>query len=337
MAEEKIKNLFIGTSYENENYFIDSIDLNNNINKALLSNFILQKDNLISYNNNINIQDYDYKSLIDKIDINEIEKNFKKEVENFYNIIDLIENKIKKLKERNEEQIKLIKIIILEYKFALNSNNLNCQLALNTKNILKFNQIDNNDLINIFEYNILKSYPIEHYIKESTSIPKFQKILKLKFNERITSIIYYEKMNKYIIYSDENIYLINPKTYVIEDQIKTNKELLALNLMKDKETIFISFKSSIKKLKIINNKLIIEDYLNYISIDDIGKIIDYKNDIAWMNESSIFINKGKEELLVFQENDEDYLEKKQTIELKNILEYNDNDEDILLYIFIFRL
>ena len=332
MAEEKIKNLFIGTSYENENYFIDSIDLNNNINKALLSNFILQKDNLISYNNNINIQDYDYKSIINKIDINEIEKNLKKVVENFYNIIDLIENKIKKLKERNEEQIKLIKIIILEYKFALNSNNLNCQLALNTKNILKFNQIDNNDLINIFEYNILKSYPIEHYIKESTSIPKFQKILKLKFNERITSIIYYEKMNKYIIYSDENIYLINPKTYVIEDQIKTNKELLALNLMKDKETIFISFENCIKKLKIINNKLIIEDYLNYISIDDIGKIIDYKNDIAWMNESSIFINKGKEELLVFQENDEDYLEKKQTIELKNILEYNDNDEDILLYI-----
>ena len=335
MAEEKIKNLFIGTSYENENYFIDSIDLNNNINKALLSNFILQKDNLISYDNNINIQDYDYKSIIDKIDINEIEKKFKKVVENFYNIVDLIENKIKKLKERNEEQIKLIKIIILEYKFALNSNNLNCQLTLNTKNILKFNQIDNNDLINIFEYNILKSYPIEHYIKESISIPKFQKILKLKFNERITLIIYYEKMNKYIIYSDENIYLINPKTYVIEDQIKTNKELLALNLMKDKETIFISFENSIKKLKIINNKLIIEDYLNYISIDDIGKIIDYKNDIAWMNESSIFINKGKEELLVFEENNEDYLEKKQMIEVKNILEYNDNNEDILLYIYLY--
>ena len=57
--------------------------------------------------------------------------------------------------------------------------------------------------------------------------------------------------------------------------------------------------------------------------------------MAWMNESSIFINQGKEELLVFEENDEDYLEKKQIIELKNILEYNDNDEDILLYIYLY--
>ena len=40
MAEEKIKNSFIGTSFENENFFIDSINLNtNNINREFIYNF----------------------------------------------------------------------------------------------------------------------------------------------------------------------------------------------------------------------------------------------------------------------------------------------------------
>ena len=46
MSKEKIKNLFIGTSYKNENIFIDTIDIKYNINKEFLSNFISEKENM---------------------------------------------------------------------------------------------------------------------------------------------------------------------------------------------------------------------------------------------------------------------------------------------------
>ena len=203
MSEEKIKNLFIGTSYKNENIFIDTIDIKYNINKEFLSNFISEKENNIQNEKyeytafcldckknikNINCGEHfvkNFKDIINNINIKEIENNFNKVVENYNYIINKIEFKIKELKQRNEEQIKLIKKIIEVYKSSLNSNNLTYQLLLNTKNILKFNIIneyENNPYI--FNYNILQLFPIDNYIKENISITKFQKGSSLKLKKK---------------------------------------------------------------------------------------------------------------------------------------------------------
>ena len=203
MSEEKIKNLFIGTSYKNENIFIDTIDIKYNINKEFLSNFISEKENNIQNEKyeytafcldckknikNINCGEHfvkNFKDIINNINIKEIENNFNKVVENYNYIINKIEFKIKELKQRNEEQIKLIKKIIEVYNSSLNSNNLTYQLLLNTKNILKFNIIneyENNPYI--FNYNILQLFPIDNYIKENISITKFQKGSSLKFQKK---------------------------------------------------------------------------------------------------------------------------------------------------------
>ena len=129
--------------------FIDSINLNtNNINREFIYNFTSKNGNYIEseqysgfcfdckknikvgacLNHNIRI----YKDLIDKINIKEIEKNFQKAFENYNYIINKLEQKIKDLKQRNEEQIKLSQKIIEVYKQSLNSKKITYQLLLNT-------------------------------------------------------------------------------------------------------------------------------------------------------------------------------------------------------------
>ena len=350
MLEHKIKNLFIGTSFQNENFYIDTIDLKYNINKEFLFNFISEKEIKIinekyekyEYKsfcldckkniNNINCGEHcvqNYKDIIDNINIKEIEKIFNKMVENYNHIINKIEFGVKLLKQRNEEQIKLIKKIIEIYNLSLNSNNLTYQLLLNTKNILKFNNIneyENNPYI--FNYNILQLYPIDNYIKENITITKFQKVTNLHFENKINSIIFLDKINKFIINSHNNIYLINSQKFSIESHIKTEYRIESLYLIKDKETILILHKKSINKLKIENNKLKIEDYIKEINIDSGGIIIDYKNDIAWTNKSDIFLNYNKTELTVGDEE----VGYDQKIYIKNLYVYND---EMLLYLYLF--
>ena len=118
MSEEKIKNLFIGTSYKNENIFIDTIDIKYNINKEFLSNFISDKENNIQNEKyeytafcldckknikNINCGEYfvkNFTDIINNINIKEIENNFNKVVENYNYIINKIEFKIKRIKAK---------------------------------------------------------------------------------------------------------------------------------------------------------------------------------------------------------------------------------------------
>ena len=51
MSGNLIKNTFIGTLYENGNYYIKTANLNNDINKILLKDFLLEKEDI---NNNQN-------------------------------------------------------------------------------------------------------------------------------------------------------------------------------------------------------------------------------------------------------------------------------------------
>lgn len=55
MAEEKIKNLLIGLSNKNHNCYVETLDLNSNLNKMLISDFISGLNMDIEMNNENNI------------------------------------------------------------------------------------------------------------------------------------------------------------------------------------------------------------------------------------------------------------------------------------------
>ena len=354
MSENNIKNIFLGTSYEEEKFYIETTDINANINKILINNFIpdgevqakLENNDYVGFcfdcQENIkkgiceNHSVKYYKDIINKINMNEIKEKFKNYVEDYNYVILELEQKIKNLKQRNNEQIKLIEKIIDIYDLSIKSNNITYQLLSNSQNILRFNNINDykND-IDIFDYNILKPFSIENYLKEKVSIQNLQKITKLNFNlekDELNSILYLEKINKVIAYSKFIIYLINPVDSSLGNKITTDRYIISLNLMKDKETILVSFENLIRKLTIKNNALLLEDYLKNVKIYEPGVIINYKNDIVWGCGAKIFYNKGHNIYYVFEETDEDYLEKKQDINIKNLYEYQDG---ILLYIYLY--
>ena len=134
---------------------------------------------------------------------------------------------------------------------------------------MQFNNNINNtnlfeNLLNIFEYNILKTYPIENYIKENITIQKVQIISRVSFKEDIKSFLFLEKMDKFIFYSKLYLFLFKAKNFSFQHQIKNNDEILSLQLMKDKETLLLSEEKSIKRVKIENNILVIKDFINYI-------------------------------------------------------------------------
>ena len=351
MEDEKFKNYFLGTSFKNENFYIDMIDLNNNIDTKLIHDFNSEKENKIKiddkytsfcYDCNKNISKdicdghnvQNFKDIIDKIDIKEIENNFKRIIENYNYIINKIESKLKELKRRNEEQINLVIKMIEIYNSSLYSKNFTYQLLLNIKNILNFNEI-NDDLEinqNIFEYNILKLFPIDNYIKESISIKKFQKIFKLEVDYEINSILLLEKKNKFIIWGDSSLQLLNTKTFKLEYEFETKNEILSLNLMKDNETLLSAHKYEIKKINILNNELKIENYLQNIYISPRVKIINYKDGIAWASKSSIFLFYNNKTRNVILDKDK-ILGFFQEINILTLFEY---DDDILLYLYYLK-
>ena len=168
MADEKFKNYFLGTSFKNENFYIDKLDLNNNIDTKLIHDFNSENKNKMKideqyisfcYDCNKNIKKdicdkhniKNFKEIIDTINMKEIENNFKRIVENYNYII----NKIKELKKRNEEQINLVNKMIEIYNSSLTTKKITYQLLLNAKNILNFNEINDLEINpNILEYNI---------------------------------------------------------------------------------------------------------------------------------------------------------------------------------------
>ena len=76
--------------------------------------------------------------------------------------------------------------------------------------------------------------------------------------------------------------MLNNKNYSIEDKIETKDNILSLNLLEE-ETILISFKNSIKQLKIENDKIIIKDCLNNIEVSEPGIANKYQNECVWTN------------------------------------------------------
>ena len=303
MLEEIITKSFIGIEEGNDDeYLLQSIDLNSNINKHSLSNLLKDTNGKKSLNKNINdskcsFHNVEYfKDSIKDINIVKIEKTLKKISDNYNEIINILEEKIKQFKKRNDEQILLSKKIIDIYNSAINSDNITYQIILNTKNILKFNPILKNEFfpdkyqINL-EYNILEPFSIDNFIEEQITIQKIQKTANIKFKEEkgISSLLFLEEMNKLICYNDKKIISFNLKDYSKESEIKLDKSIISLNLMKDK-TIYVTFSKSIKKLKFINNKMIIEDYLDEVYLDTPGKIIKYKDGLAWTNGNFIGFN-----------------------------------------------
>ena len=202
MGERKIKHLFIGTLYENKNNYIERINLNMNIQKELINDFLSKEiiknyvinDNNIGFclncKNNVNSKNISkcdkhqikyFKDLINNINIEQIKNNMKIIIDNYNYIINIIEEKIKNFKERNDNQILLAKKIIDIYKSCLKSDNLTYQTILNTKNILQFNEInkdnfrEENKPIN-FGFNILKTFSMDKYIDKKNQLTKFTKI-----------------------------------------------------------------------------------------------------------------------------------------------------------------
>ena len=351
MNEEALKNLFIGISYEND-IFIETLDLNTHINKVLIKDFIsdkekkhkLKNENNVGFcfdcNKNINNSNCDahkiihYDDIINNINIKNIEDNFKKIIENYNNVVNILEQKIKDFKKRNDEQIILAKKLIDVYISSLKSNNLTYQLILNTQNILHFNEINKEQLNNFhfnFDYNILKAFHIDNYLKESISFGNLQKVTDLNFNEHINSIIFYEKKNKIIAYSENRIFLLNTLNFAYESKFECDHEIISIILMKDNETILESYETGINKLIIEGNKIVIKNYLKNVSVNKPGVIINYKKGIAWTYEDAIQFS-SKKQFHIFEETNEQYLGKKMNLQLINLLQYT---EDTILYLYNF--
>ena len=217
--------------------------------------------------------------LIKDINIEQIEKDLELAIENYENVYRIIEEKLIKFKKRNNNQILLAKKIIELYKSNL--NNLNYQMISNTKNLLHFNEIKLKDYEDynskfILETNILEEYSINNYINKTLNIQKIQKNTEIKSDIKynIGKVIILKNQNKIIFNTSQNIFLLNNKNYSIKDKIETKDNILSLNLV-DEEIILISFNNSIKQLKIENDKIIIEDYLNDIEVSEPGIAIEY--------------------------------------------------------------
>ena len=139
-----------GYRNKNENNIGFCFDCNKNIN------------NTFSINHSIKF----YKDIIKSINIQEIQTKFNNIVENYNYVINLLEEKIKNFKKRNDDQIALVQQIIEIYNSSLESNNLTYQLLLNVENILKFNEINKDKFFGEnssidFDYNILKTFQID--------------------------------------------------------------------------------------------------------------------------------------------------------------------------------
>jgi len=146
MMEELMTNTFIEIQEKNDEYLLKSIDYDNNIQINLLSSILNDENNIKnikSSNKIINFHNTEYfKENLKDIDIDEIEEEFKIIHEDYYEAINILEERIKKFKEKIENQIQLAKKIIEIYNLAIKSNRITYQIIINTKNILQFNPVE---------------------------------------------------------------------------------------------------------------------------------------------------------------------------------------------------
>ena len=324
MNFDTLLNSLLGTYYCNNQYYIETYDIyNNSLKKEFIDNLPSLKDNSttttfinenknikydafcincrknIILNENLNCKTHNikyFKDIIIDIDINSLESNLKKIIDNYERILKIIEEKIYNFKKRNNAQIVLAKKLIENYKIHI--NNLNYQIILNTKNILKFNEIQLKSFLEYntlfdYDFNILKDFSIYNYINDELKIENIQMNTEILYNSshEIENVIILEKRKKLIFNIKNNIYMVNMEKFIQEDEIESNLSIKLINLMKDKETILISCSSSIKKLRIENNKLILENFLENIIINSPGVIINYENEYAWTSRTHIGFSK----------------------------------------------
>lgn len=365
MTERKIKSLLIGTFYDNRNYYVESIDLEKNIKKNLITEFLAEEKNKINLQEDINnigfcltcinnvtskslsiCKDHSiiyFSDLIKSINIEEIENNLNNIIDSYNEIIKAIEERIKNFKQRNDNQIIFAKKIIDIYKNCLKSNNLTYQTFLNTKNILNFNEINKDNFINVkkpidFEFNILKAFSIDNYLGKEILFEKVQKNAEFSLNdkkEKIKSFIFLEKDKKIIFNSKKKIYLLNPNNFSIINQIKTDRPIIKLNLMNDKKSILLSFPDSIEKIIIKHNKIILEKFLD----DDIfvgipGIIINYNDEFAWTYYKHIGFSKSKYYNVNNQFNlhEDNFSGGYYEFQIYNLFQYKNNILFILLFV-----
>ena len=299
MLEELITNTFIEIQEKNDECLLKSIDYDNNIQINLLSNILNDESNIKnikSSNKMINFQSAEnFKEKIKDINIDEIEKKFRKIHDDYNEIITILEERIKKFKNKIDKQIQFAKKIIDIYNLSIKSNRITYPIIINTKNILQFNPIIKNEFFSDeyqinFEYTLLKPFSIDEYIDEEITIENIQKMINIKVNKKneedYFSLLPLKEMNKLIYYNTNKIISFNMLNFKKENEIKLNDNLISLNLTTD-NNIYIGFFNSIKKLKFENNKIIIENYLDKIHLYDPGKIIKYKNSIVWTNHNFI--------------------------------------------------
>ena len=303
MLEELMTNTFIEIQEKKDEYLLKSIDYDNNEQISLLSNILIDENNIKnikSSNKIINFHNAEYfKEKIKDINVDGIEKQFKKIHDDYNEVITILEERIKKFKIKIDKQFQLAKKIIDFYNLAIKSNKITYQIIINTKNILQFNPIIKNEFfpkenqIN-FDYNLLKTFSIDQFIEEKITIENIQKVCNIKVSQKneikkninvedeISSLLFLEKMNKLICYNINKIISFSLLNFKKENEINLNDKLISLNLTTD-NNIYVGFYNSIKKLKFENNKIMIENYLDNINLYIPGKIINYKNSIAWTN------------------------------------------------------
>jgi len=103
MLEQLMTNSFIEIQEKNDDFLLKSIDYDNNIQINLLSNILTDKINKknIEYSKNINIHNAEYfKEKIKIINIDGIEKSFKKIHDDYNEVISMLEERIKKFKKK---------------------------------------------------------------------------------------------------------------------------------------------------------------------------------------------------------------------------------------------
>ena len=250
MLEEILTNTFIGIEKKNDEYLLQSIDLSNNIKQHSLSDIFSNINTIKSLKTKIIISTFHnveyFKDNIKDINMDEIEERFKN-IENDYNkVICALEKKIKDFKKGIETQILLVKKIIELYNSSIKSDKITYQIIMNTKNILKFNPIKQNEFfpdegqINL-DYDFLQPFPIDNIINENITIQNIEKntIININKEDKFSSLLFIEDLDKLLYYNEKKIILFNLINFMKESEIKTKDSIISLNLMKDKIILYL--------------------------------------------------------------------------------------------------
>jgi len=107
---------------------------------------------------------------------------------------------------------------------------------LNFNDITLKNYLEYNSKF-IFETNILKQFSVNNYLNEIFNIEKIQKNLEIKYDSKkgIEKVIFLNEIEKIIINTKQNIFLLNANDYKTEHKIISKDNILSLNLMDEKK------------------------------------------------------------------------------------------------------